>query len=105
MGTLGKEAEVAVDIRSEGIKASSMRVRWIRPFPEPDLRDRELVVIDRNYSFGFGGILASSIRAKTGKECYNVIAGLGGQEVTFNDIAGFVRERRIGEESWFGVDA
>lgn len=106
MGTLGKEAEVAVDIlRSEGIKAGSMRVRWIRPFPELDLRDRELVVIDRNYSFGFGGILASSIRAKTGKECYNVIAGLGGQEVTFNDIAGFVRERRIGEESWFGVDA
>ncbi|MDD3574137.1 pyruvate ferredoxin oxidoreductase [Methanospirillum sp.] len=106
MGTLGKEAEVAVDIlRNEGIKAGSMRVRWIRPFPELNPGDRELVVIDRNYSFGFGGILASSIRAKTGKDCYNVIAGLGGQEVTFNDIAGFVRNRRVGEEFWFGVDA
>lgn len=106
MGTLGKEAEVAVDIlRKEGVKAGSMRVRWIRPFPELDLRDRELVVIDRNYSFGFGGILGSSVRAKTGKECFNVIAGLGGQEVTYNDIAGFVRNRRIGEELWFGVDA
>ena len=41
------------------------------------------------------GILASSI-GQDGKECYNVIAGLGGQEVTFNDIAGFVRERRTG---------
>ncbi len=49
--------------------------------------------------------LASSIRAQTGKECFNVIAGLGGQEVTYNDIAGFVRDRRIGEEFWFGVDA
>ncbi|HOJ95453.1 MAG TPA: transketolase C-terminal domain-containing protein [Methanospirillum sp.] len=106
MGTLGKEAEVAVDIlRSEGIKAGSMRVRWIRPFPQLDLKGRELVVIDRNYSFGFGGILATSIRAKTGEECYNVIAGLGGQEVTYDDIAGFVRNRRIGEEFWFGVDA
>jgi pyruvate ferredoxin oxidoreductase alpha subunit len=106
MGTLGKEAEVAVDIlRNEGVKAGSMRVRWIRPFPDLDLGNRDLVVIDRNYSFGFGGILASSIRAKTGKECFNVIAGLGGQEVTYNDIAGFVRDRRIGEEFWFGVDA
>jgi len=106
MGTLGKEAEVAVDIlRKEGIKAGSMRVRWIRPFPDLDLKDRELVVIDRDYSFGFGGILASSIRAKTGKECYSVIAGLGGQEVTYDDIASFVRSRRIGTEFWFGVDA
>jgi pyruvate ferredoxin oxidoreductase alpha subunit len=104
MGTLGKEAEVAVDIlRSEGVKAGSMRVRWIRPFPDLDLRDRELVVIDRNYSFGFGGILATSIKAKTGKDCYNVIAGLGGQEVTYNDIASFVRNRKTGIEEWFGV--
>lgn len=106
MGTLGKEAEVAVDIlRNEGIKAGSMRVRWMRPFPKLDLGDRELVVIDRDYSFGFGGILASSIKAKTGRECFNVIAGLGGQEVTYQDIAGFVRNRRIGQEFWFGVDA
>ncbi|MDD1728897.1 MAG: pyruvate ferredoxin oxidoreductase [Methanospirillum sp.] len=104
MGTLGKEAEVAIDIlRSEGVKAGSMRVRWIRPFPNLDLGDRELVVIDRNYSFGFGGILAGSIRAKTGKTCYNVIAGLGGQEVTYHDIASFVRNRKIGTEEWFGV--
>jgi pyruvate ferredoxin oxidoreductase alpha subunit len=106
MGTLGKEAEVAVDIlRKEGIKAGSMRVRWFRPFPECDIRDRELVVIDRDYSFGFGGILACSIRAKTGKECYSVIAGLGGQEVTYHDIASFVRERKMGTEKWFGVKA
>lgn len=106
MGTLGKEAEVAIDIlRKEGIKAGSMRVRWVRPFPDLDLGDRELVVIDRNYSFGFGGILAGSIRAKTGKECYNVIAGLGGQEVTYHDIASFVRNRKIGTEEWFGVEA
>ncbi|MDD1674723.1 MAG: pyruvate ferredoxin oxidoreductase, partial [Methanomicrobiales archaeon] len=32
MGTLGKEAEVAVDVlRDEGVKAGSMRIRWLRP--------------------------------------------------------------------------
>jgi pyruvate ferredoxin oxidoreductase alpha subunit len=105
MGTLGKEAEVAIDtLRSEGIKAGSLRIRWLRPFPKLDLKGKEVVVIDRDYSFGFGGILAGEIRAKRGVDVYSVIAGLGGQEVTYEDIAGFIRTRRIGEEFWFGVN-
>jgi pyruvate ferredoxin oxidoreductase alpha subunit len=105
LGTLGKEAEVAVDLlRNEGIKAGSMRIRWLRPFPELDLAGKEVVVIDRDYSFGFGGILAHEIRAKTGIPLFSVIAGIGGQEVTYDDIAGFVRDRRMGSEFWFGVN-
>lgn len=61
------------------------------------------MVIDRDYSFGFGGILAQSLKSKHRIDPYTVIAGLGGQEVTFDDIASFVRERRPGEEHWFGV--
>jgi pyruvate ferredoxin oxidoreductase alpha subunit len=105
MGTLGKEAEVAIDkLRSEGVRAGSLRIRWLRPFPKLDLGGRDLVVIDRDYSFGFGGILAQSLKSKFPVDPYSVIAGLGGQEVTFDDIAAFVRERRPGEECWFGVN-
>lgn len=105
MGTLGKETEVAIDIlRNEGIKAGSIRIRWFRPFPKIDLAGKDVVVIDRAYSFGFGGILADSIRSKNRVEVYSVIAGLGGQEVTYDDIADFVRYRQIGEELWFGVN-
>jgi pyruvate ferredoxin oxidoreductase alpha subunit len=105
MGTLGKEAEVAVDIlRKEGIKAGSLRIRWLRPFPILDLAGRDLVVIDRDYSFGFGGIIAESLKAKFRVDPYSVIAGLGGQEVTYDDIAGFIRDRKPGEEHWFGVN-
>ncbi len=104
LGTLGKEAEVAVDkLREEGVKAGSMRLRWFRPFPILDLAGREVVVIDRDYSFGFGGVMAHSIRSTTGVEPYSVIAGLGGQEVTYDDIAQFVRQREVGREFWFGV--
>jgi len=104
MGTLGKEAEVAVDLlRKEGIKAGSMRLRWFRPFPKLNLKGKQVVVIDRDYSFGRGGILATEIMAQTKEEIFSVIAGLGGQEVTYDDIADFVRNRRIGEEFWFGV--
>ncbi|MBN1194786.1 MAG: pyruvate ferredoxin oxidoreductase [Methanomicrobiaceae archaeon] len=104
MGTLGKEAEVAADIlRNEGIRAGSARLRWFRPFPAIDFGDKELVVIDRDYSFGYGGILARELQAAFGITPYSVIAGLGGQEVTYDDIAGFVRERKPGAEFWFGV--
>jgi pyruvate ferredoxin oxidoreductase alpha subunit len=104
MGTLAKEAEVAVDrLREEGTRAGVLRIRWFRPFPALDLGGREVVVIDRDYSFGFGGVLARSLRSVTCAEPYSVIAGLGGQEVTHRDIASFVRERKPGEEHWFGV--
>ena len=105
MGTFGKEAEVAIDIlRKEGIRAGSMRLRWFRPFPNLDLTGKEVVVIDRDYSFGYGGIVAHEIMAKNQCKVYSVIAGLGGQEVTYDDMAEFVRTRRMGHEFWFGVN-
>jgi pyruvate ferredoxin oxidoreductase alpha subunit len=105
MGTLGKEMEVAVDmLRKEGIKAGSMRLRWFRPFPVLDLKGKQVVVIDRDYSFGSGGILAEKILAQTREDLFSVIAGIGGQEVTYEDIADFVRNRRMGTEFWFGVN-
>ncbi|HJK77818.1 MAG TPA: pyruvate ferredoxin oxidoreductase [Methanocorpusculum sp.] len=106
MGTLGKEAEVAADLlRKEGIKAGVMRVRWLRPFPlDMKIAGKELVVIDRDYSFGFGGVLAGEIQARYPEaKIARVIAGLGGQEVTYEDMAELVRTRKIGTEFWFGI--
>jgi pyruvate ferredoxin oxidoreductase alpha subunit len=97
MGTLGKEAEVAIDLlRKEGVKAGSMRLRWLRPFPRLNLKGKQVVVIDRDYSFGRGGILATEIMAQTKEEVASVIAGIGGQEVTYEDVADFIRNRRMG---------
>jgi pyruvate ferredoxin oxidoreductase alpha subunit len=105
MGTLGKEAEVAVDqLRRDGVQAGVQRLRWFRPFPTLDLAGRDVVVLDRDYSFGFGGVLAHSLRSTCRIEPYSVIAGLGGQEVTYEDIASFVKNRQPGEEYWFGVN-
>jgi pyruvate ferredoxin oxidoreductase alpha subunit len=105
MGTLGKEAEVAIDLlRRENIKAGSMRLRWLRPFPRLNLKGKQVVVIDRDYSFGRGGILATEIMAQTKEEVFSVIAGLGGQEVTYENVADFVRQRQVGSEMWFGVN-
>lgn len=106
MGTLGKEAEVAADnLRKEGIKAGVMRIRWLRPFPlDMKIEGKELVVIDRDYSFGFGGVIAGEIQARYPQaKIARIIAGIGGQEVTYEDIAEFVKTRKIGTEFWFGI--
>ncbi|HJJ55398.1 MAG TPA: pyruvate ferredoxin oxidoreductase [Methanocorpusculum sp.] len=106
LGTLGKESEVAVDmLRNDGIKAGVMRIRWLRPFPlNMNIKDKELVVIDRDYSYGFGGILANEIKSHyPNTKISSIIAGIGGQEVTYNDIYKFIYNRKIGTEHWFGI--
>lgn len=105
MGTLAREAEVAVDtLRKDGIKAGSLRVRQFRPFPHLDLEGKKVVVIDRDYSPGAGGILAQEIRFRHNVPVFNVIAGLGGQDLTYLDIATMVRKAKPEGELWWGVD-
>jgi len=104
MGTLSKEADVATDmLRKEGIRSGSLLLRWLCPFPTLDIKGKDRIVLDRDYSFGFGGIFAPSIRAQQKTDVYCVIAGFGGQEVTYEDSADFNRKRFMGEEDWFGV--
>jgi pyruvate ferredoxin oxidoreductase alpha subunit len=112
MGTIAREAEVAVDLlREEGVKAGSIRVRQFRPFPKLNVEGKRVVVIDRDYSPGAGGILAQEIRFHHNVPVFNVIAGLGGQDVTYKDIASFVRKASdfTGKsapegEMWMGVE-
>jgi pyruvate ferredoxin oxidoreductase alpha subunit len=42
--------------------------------------------------------------AQTKEAVASVIAGIGGQEVTYEDVADFIRKRRVGTETWFGVN-
>jgi pyruvate ferredoxin oxidoreductase alpha subunit len=43
--------------------------------------------------------------AQTKEDLFSVIAGIGGQEVTFENVADFVRNRCMGTEFWFGVNS
>jgi pyruvate ferredoxin oxidoreductase alpha subunit len=105
MGTMAREAEVAVDLlRKEGMKVGSIRVRQFRPFPRLDLEGKKVIVLDRDCSFGAGGILAQEVRSHNDVPVYNVIAGLGGQDVRYETIAGLVRKAKPEGEFWLGVD-
>ncbi|AFD00509.1 pyruvate ferredoxin oxidoreductase, alpha subunit [Methanocella conradii HZ254] len=105
MGTMAREAEVAVDLlRKEGLKVGSMRVRQFRPFPRLGLEGKKVVALDRDCSYGAGGILAQEIRFHHDVPVYNIIAGIGGQDVRYEVIAELVRKARPEGEFWLGVD-
>src|SRR3989454_24561 len=100
MGTISLPIKVAIrELRAKGKKVGLVRLRWFRPFPTEKLvaalsKAKALGIIDRDYSFGspFGsGVVANEIRAAL----YNAdrrppllsfICGLGGREVTLEDV-------------------
>ena len=102
-GALAGNARVAVDrLRAAGLPAGLVRLRVFRPFPSALVRTltagaRRLCVVDRNISFGHGGIFAQEVRsalygadqngrARGDQHLFGYVAGLGGRDVTVDDF-------------------
>ena len=98
MGSMSGTARAAVkQIREDGKKVGSIKVRLYRPFPAEEIIDavkgvKVLTVMDRSLSLGtFGGPLYNDVRnvlydIKERPRVDSVIYGLGGRDVTTNDI-------------------
>jgi len=89
--TASTSRQVIDDLRAAGEKAGLLRLRLFRPFPAEALAAalkgaKKVAVVDRNCSFGVGGIFAQEIRAalynRSGPPVYSYVAGLGGRDVT-----------------------
>ncbi|MCJ7493220.1 MAG: pyruvate ferredoxin oxidoreductase [Deltaproteobacteria bacterium] len=118
-GAIASTARVVVDaLRQKGRKVGMVKVRLFRPFPQEELyavlRDVEKVaVVDRNVSFGVGGIFAHELNAafcneKTRPPIFSYIAGLGGRDVTpqvLNDVVYQTYKRSQPEKHsvWVGM--
>lgn len=117
-GTACTTARLVVDERREAGEALGLvKIRSFRPFPTEEIRDalkraRRVLVIDRNISFGHGGILAQEVRSALypldrRPDLFGFVAGLGGRDITRDVIAGLldqVRDARPeGEIQWVGV--
>ncbi len=100
MGSWMGDAKIAVDmLREKGLRAGALRLRWVRPFPWEELREaglgkRLVVVLDRSISFGHAGPLflevSSALEARP--SMVGVPAGIGGVDVSYEDIARIVEE-------------
>lgn len=92
-GTVTSTArQVIKELRANGEKVGLLKVRLFRPFPSELIRDslkaaQKVAVVDRNFSFGSGGIFAQEVRAALcgldeRPAVFGFIAGLGGRDVT-----------------------
>jgi len=87
----GTAREVVDEMRDEGKKVGLVKVRAFRPFPVQRLREvlapvRAAAVLDRDCSWGYGGALATDLRAalyglSSPPAVLNFIGGLGGADV------------------------
>jgi pyruvate/2-oxoacid:ferredoxin oxidoreductase alpha subunit len=101
-GTITSVARIAVDrLREAGHKVGLMKIRMFRPVPVASWQKAlggasKVVVIDRNLTAGLGGVFASEVQAalyslEDRPTVFPVIAGLGGRDVTPEDVAQAVK--------------
>ena len=112
MGAWSGDAKVAVNmLRDEGIEAGLLKIIVFRPFPKEKVQEylrsaKGVVVFDRDYSYGSGGILANEVKAALyGLQVpvYSVIAGLGGKDVKpihFQKVMEDLVNEKLEEERW-----
>jgi pyruvate/2-oxoacid:ferredoxin oxidoreductase alpha subunit len=109
MGSMCGTACDAVDaMRESGEAVGLLKVRLFRPLPTEALRAalagvRDVVVLDRNYSPGYGGVLHQELRGalygmRDPPRIHGLLAGVGGVNVSSKRIAELVREA-LGSEA------
>jgi pyruvate/2-oxoacid:ferredoxin oxidoreductase alpha subunit len=118
-GTLAGTARSVIDERrARGEKVGLVKIRLFRPFPFAVVRRAlgraaRVAVVDRNLSFGHGGIMASEIRAAlcnqpSAPEVFSYVAGLGGRDVTPETVDAILTNTRSAERPaqdtlWVGL--
>jgi pyruvate ferredoxin oxidoreductase alpha subunit len=96
----GTTREVVDQYRDEGKPVGMLRMRTFRPFPSEEIRRAlkgvpKVAVIDRNISFGMGGIFAEEVRSVFCNEekrpvVFGYVSGLGGRDITRETLSNIV---------------
>ncbi len=115
-GSIASTAIDAVDeMRKAGIKVGIINQHLFRPYPAEKMVAackglKKLCVVDRNIGFGVGGIFCQEAKAalfgKVAVPVVNMIVGLGGRDVTGNDIVEMAKlalKPDCPELTWWGV--
>jgi len=87
---IGTIKDVIDDRRAGGEKIGCVAIRSFRPFPIAAIREacskaKRVVVLEKCFAVGLGGMVASNVRMALATQplpVYNVIAGLGGRPIT-----------------------
>ncbi len=113
---LGTMKDAVDEMRAEGLPVGIVKVRAYRPFPVEALREalngvKVICVIDKDISMGMEGTLFTDLKAglyaKSAAEILGFIAGLGGRDITIQDVKnmaskGFrkMKGEKVSEMEW-----
>ncbi|MGI6033900.1 MAG: hypothetical protein ACOX69_10825 [Coriobacteriales bacterium] len=104
LGTIsGLVADVVDALRASGVKAGLVRLRYVRPFPDEQLvaalvGKKGVAVLEKDISFGYEGTVYSDVSsalytafshgalAGTPPQTFSYVGGLGGRDITAEDI-------------------
>jgi pyruvate ferredoxin oxidoreductase alpha subunit len=100
---LGTIEDVIDEMREQGVKIGALAIKCFRPWPIDEVREAlacadRVVVIEKAFAVGAGGIVGQNVRlALSGCEStvFDIVAGLGGRPITrkslrslFDDVLG-----------------
>jgi pyruvate ferredoxin oxidoreductase alpha subunit len=93
---LGTIEDVIDGLRDEGVSIGALGVKCFRPWPIGEIREalsgaERVVVVEKAFAVGAGGIVGQNIRDATRGlpvEVYDVVAGLGGRPITQASLRG-----------------
>ena len=113
MGSIcGTIKTVTDSLRTQGEKIGLLKVIAFRQFPKDEIQKSiknadKIAVLDKNISFGIGGVLYNEIKAKIDVNASGFIIGLGGRDVSPDDIKTIVNETRNSNSddkiNWIGL--
>jgi pyruvate ferredoxin oxidoreductase alpha subunit len=113
MGSICGTIKAVIDgLREKGEKIGLLKVIAFRPFPLEDIygavKDAQrIAVLDKNISMGFGGVLFNEIKAKMEVDASGFILGLGGRDVSPDNIIDIINKTRNPTDSnkinWIGL--
>lgn len=88
--------DVVDELRKKGEKVGLLKIKLFRPFPAQQIINvlknaRKVAVIDRNISYGVGGIFCQELKAafcnaRKKTQIFGFITGIGGRDVTPDTI-------------------
>jgi len=117
-GTITSTTRLVVDAyRERGVPLGLIKIRFFRPFPREELQQltagvEKIGVIDRNLSFGSGGIFFNELKGALYNGPHHplvngYVAGLGGRDVTPEVVEQIVEHLLAAEKGedliWIGV--
>lgn len=92
----GITKEIVDELRNEGVKVGVLKLRFLRPFPYVQIGEavksaKAIGTFEKDISFGAEGTVYTNVnsalvRAGLVKKSYNFIGGLGGRNVSKEDI-------------------